>query len=529
MKKIYSLILTSLLALLVTGCKEEEPFATASEDDFPQILLPWFGEWENGEPGEYKNLPRDLEYADSVTVTPALYTTVEWFIDGVKVNEGIKYNSYLQAGNYILKIVATTTKGLSTSRTGKLVVRPAEGDPVFDDVSEERLIAPGTKSTLTGYNLGNVKKLIIGGTEAQITKVSDNQIEYVVPELTDGNYRVEIADDTMTYGGVYSLGEGYGNMDIFITKAPYIYQTELNSKAGRDVEITGLNLQNIQSITIGGKQATIKSKNSNSLVFTCPSDLENGEYDVEAASVDGSTVTFAGGTTCKIIVASAIVLWEGELAIDWVDPAIGDVHAKLKELAQSGSILRLYVQETAADYHMACAVVDWCGILTGQGDPNRGDTSVSGTQVIEYVLNPTSINMIKNGGKFSVVGFGCKLTKITLEDPDEIAIYEGPSDKTAWTGVMIGADQIPSTGIKEGTTITAYLTADEGAIGAIATTWWNKINSGTQWETEGEVIKTNLPAGECTLQYTVETMKYLNEQGLGIIGNGFIVNKITIK
>ncbi len=531
MNKIYSLLIAfAAVAITFTSCKDEEPFATASEDDFPQILLPWFGEWEDGVPGEYKNISRDIEYVDSVTVTPARYTTVEWFIDGEKVNEGTRYNRYFKAGNYTLKIVATTTKGLSTSRTGRIIVRPLLSDPIFDDVAEERLVAPGITATLTGMDLGDVKKLIIGGKEATIVSVSRNQIVYIVPSLEDGNYAVEVVDDNMTYGGVYTTGENtYENMNILVTKAPYVSKNELNSKAGRDVTLTGLNLHNIKSITIGGIQATIKSQSSTELTFTCPKELENGDYELVVATTDGSEVNFNGSNTCTISVASAIVLWEGNLAIDWVDPEIGDVHAKLKELAQVGSTLRLYVTETEATYHMACAVVDWCGILTGKGDPDRGDSSVSGTQVIEYVLNSTSINMIKNGGKFSVVGFGCKLTKITIEDPDEITIYEGPSEKTAWSGVMFGADQIPSLGIKIGSTITAYLTADEGAIGAIATTWWNKINSGDKWEAEGEVIKTELPAGKCTLQYNVATMNYLNEQGLGIIGNGFVVDRITVK
>lgn len=417
MKKIYSLLLLiAAAAVSFTSCKDDEPFATASEDDFPQILLPWFGEWENGEPSEYKNFPRNLEYVDSVTVTPARYTTVDWYIDGEKINTGIKCSRYFEAGTYLLKIVATTTKGLETSRTGKLVVRPVDGDPIFSDVSGERLVAPGNKATLTGTNLANVKKLLIGGTEAQISKVSDTQIEYVVPEVADGNYRVEVADASTTYGGIYTSGDSYANMNIFITKTPYVNDAELKAMAGGDVEITGLNLQNVKTITIGDKDATIKSQSNNSLVFTCPTGIAVGEYEVKGTANDGSAVIFNGSSN-----------------------------------------------------------------------------------------------------------------KISIVEQLETVIYTGPSEKTAWTGIMFGADQIPGLGIKEGSTIIAYLTADEGAIGAIATTWWNKINSGDGWEADGEVIKTNLPAGKCTLEYTVTTMQYLNQQGLGIIGNGFVVDKITVK
>ena len=41
--------------------------------------------------------------------------------------------SLILAGEHIVKIVAATTKGLETSRTCKLVVLPAEGDPSLAD------------------------------------------------------------------------------------------------------------------------------------------------------------------------------------------------------------------------------------------------------------------------------------------------------------------------------------------------------------------------------------------------------------
>ena len=131
---------------LFTSCSEDdEPFITATEDDYPRILQPWFGQWEDGEPTVYKSLSRDVTYVDSVTVTPALYTTVEWFLDGEKINEGTHICKQLLAGEYILKIVATTTKGKVTSRTGKLVVNALDGDPKLSDKKTKRWLNPGTE------------------------------------------------------------------------------------------------------------------------------------------------------------------------------------------------------------------------------------------------------------------------------------------------------------------------------------------------------------------------------------------------
>ena len=152
---------------MVSSCSEDnDGFITATEDDFPQILLPWFGEWENGEPAVYKNISRDIEFIDSVTVTPALYTTVEWLIDDEKIQEGKKIQHTFLAGEYILKVVATTTKGKSTSRTGKLIVRALDSDPIPGNDIRDRQVVPGSVVKLHGTNMEKVTKISIGDKEA---------------------------------------------------------------------------------------------------------------------------------------------------------------------------------------------------------------------------------------------------------------------------------------------------------------------------------------------------------------------------
>ena len=163
------------------SCSEDnEGFITATEDDFPQILLPWFGDWENGEPAVYKTISRDAELVDSAVVTPALYTTVEWLIDDEKVCEGTKIQlSPLLAGEYILKIVATTTKGKQTSRTGKLVVLALDGDPTPSDATSDRKVVPGMTAKLHGTNMDKVVKITIGDKEAAATFVPNNGYDYI--------------------------------------------------------------------------------------------------------------------------------------------------------------------------------------------------------------------------------------------------------------------------------------------------------------------------------------------------------------
>ncbi len=124
------------------------PFITASEDDIPRILNPYFPDWNNGVPGEFKNFTRDINLTEEVIVTPAQHTTVIWYLDNQEVATGNKIDMPLLAGTYVLKVVARTTKGLETSRTGLVIVRPCEGDPVPGDLLFDRLVVPGTVATL---------------------------------------------------------------------------------------------------------------------------------------------------------------------------------------------------------------------------------------------------------------------------------------------------------------------------------------------------------------------------------------------
>ena len=203
---------------LFTSCSEDdEPFITATEDDYPRILQPWFGSWEDGEPTVYKSLSRDVTYVDSVTVTPALYTTVEWFLDGEKINEGTHISKQFLAGEYILKIVATTTKGKVTSRTGKLVVNALDDDPKLSDKKTKRWLNPGKEVSIPCENLTEVKAVRIGTTAVSGAKVENGNLIFTVPSMADGNYQLVVTDGS---------GAEFGCNKFTVSKDPCPYSDE---------------------------------------------------------------------------------------------------------------------------------------------------------------------------------------------------------------------------------------------------------------------------------------------------------------
>ena len=165
MKSILRLLTAMLsLCMICLSCSDDEPFSTVGPDDDPHILSPMFPDRQNGELPVIAAISRDANFKMTLTVTPADYTDVVWYIDGDKAAEGDSIDIGLPAGLYTMKVVATTVKGKSTSREGLIRVNPLDGDPWSAEKGYERFVAPGTVAVLYGDNLEQVRSVRIGST-----------------------------------------------------------------------------------------------------------------------------------------------------------------------------------------------------------------------------------------------------------------------------------------------------------------------------------------------------------------------------
>ena len=409
MKSKIWIMLTVLCTAVFTfsGCSDDEPFITASENDIPRILDPTFPDWVNGEPGEFRNITCDINLNEKVVVTPMEYTTVKWYIDDELVAEGLEIDKPLLAGTYILKIVATTTKGLETSRTGKVIVRPLAGDPVPGDLLSERLVVPGQTVTLHGENMNKVTKVIINGVAANATYDAANDcVVYTVPSsIPDGVYRLVVAD---------ASGKQYGGGWITVSSAPIVNGAAFIGKANAELTIEGQNLDKMGGITIGGKAATIVSKNATELVFKVP-ELQPGDYEMTATDASGKAVKFIDGAnlveTALFTVTSETTLWEGEWYVDWGTP-FNALQSTIPTVVHAGTILRVYVSGNGQG---TVTTAWWNNILTGKGDPEREDIMISGEMVLEYVLTDYSMELMNQQDGVLIVGSGYTIHKVTIE------------------------------------------------------------------------------------------------------------------
>lgn len=328
MKQYKGKVLKAMMMLLAVGfalagtstlsscSSDDEPYFTVSEDDNPRIL--------NTDLADSK-IDRKTNYKLEIKVTPVHYTTVTWLLDGTQIAEGNTIDQTLPVGIHELKIVATTTKGKSTSRTLKVTVTPAADDPALGTNAVELWVAPGAETTIHKCkNLGTVTKVMVGGKEVAF----------------------EI------------LEEG------------------------------------------------------TALKLTAPTGLENGDYDI--ALVDGEGNQFPSGTikvTTEARPSMENTLWEGEFAVTWSTPfdALKDTFlSKVK----AGTILRVYVDGNGQG---TAATSWWNNILTGKGDPERGDITVDGPATWKFELTDLSIQLLTEQNGLFLVGDGYTVKKVTIE------------------------------------------------------------------------------------------------------------------
>ena len=304
-------------ATLSSCSSDDDPYFTVSEDDDPRIL--------NTDLVADSKIDRKTNYKLEIKVTPVHYTTVTWLLDGTKIAEGNTIDQTLPLGDHELKIVATTTKNKSTSRTLKVTVTPAADDPAFGTNARELWVAPGAETTIHKCkNLGTVTKVMVGGKE--------------------------VAFEVLEEGTALKL--------------------------------------------------------------TAPAGLENGDYDITL--VDGEGNQFSGGkikVTTEPRPSMENTLWEGEFPVTWGTPfdALKDTFlSKVK----AGTILRVYVDGNGQG---TAATSWWNNILTGKGDPERGDITVDGPATWKFELTDLSIQLLTEQNGLFIVGNGYTVKKVTIE------------------------------------------------------------------------------------------------------------------
>lgn len=419
--KTYLSLLLIPCSLLFTSCEKQEPFDTQSADDAPLILKPYN---ESGTGSfTYSLATPDTPLLDSVTVTPSRYTTVNWYLDGALVFTGTKIEMCFPAGKYALVIEAVTTAGKKTQRTGSVTVKPYDTDPYAAAPTGGRHLVPGVEATLNGQNLSKVAALIVTNDlfskdevlQFAPTMVSDDELTFLLPELADGKYYLRLKD---------AEGKVYGSDAIEVHNASVALSGFDQFVPGEEWTITGVDLQNVASVTVDETTITELTATATSVTLIAP-EAEIGEHTLSIRNADGSAVLFvtAAGVAEQVttIVSAETTIWTGPEYLQWSE---NRVRIESSEMAQvpAGSTILIYYEKLPAghegyyengeykEYQKMRVMTAWWNDLFPEFD-------VTGDTPNPYVFTYTAAmkDLVDAQNAMSVAGWGLQINKITFK------------------------------------------------------------------------------------------------------------------
>ena len=258
---------------------DDEPYFTVSEDDNPRIL--------NTDLADSK-IDRKTNYKLEIKVTPAHYTTVTWLLDGTQIYEGTTIDQTLPVGNHELKIVATTTKGKSTSRTLKVTVIPAADDPALGTNASELWVAPGETTTIRNCKnlVDHVQKVLIAGKEAAFEVLDEGKaLKVTAPSgLANGDYDITLVDGSgvqFPCGTIKVTTEPRPSMETTLWEGEFAVTWGTPFEALKDTFLSKVKAGTILRVYVDGKGQGTATTASWQNILTGKKDDERGDIPVD--------------------------------------------------------------------------------------------------------------------------------------------------------------------------------------------------------------------------------------------------------
>lgn len=267
-------------ATLSSCSSDDDPYFTVSEDDDPRIL--------NTDLVDDSKIDRKTNYKLEIKVTPVHYTTVTWLLDGKQIAEGNTIDQTLPLGDHELKIVATTTKGKTTSRTLKVTVIPAADDPALGTNASELWVAPGAETTIHNCkNLGTVTKVMVGGKEVVAFEVLEEgtALKLTTPTgLENGDYDITLVDGSgvqFPCGTIKVTTEPRPSMENTLWEGEFPVTWGTPFDALKDTFLSKVKVGTILRVYVDGKGQGTATTNWWQNILTGKKDDERGDIPVD--------------------------------------------------------------------------------------------------------------------------------------------------------------------------------------------------------------------------------------------------------
>lgn len=267
-------------ATLSSCSSDDDPFFTVSEDDNPRIL--------NTDLADQK-LDRKTKLNLEIKVTPVHYTTVTWLLDGNQIAEGNTIDQTLPLGDHELKIVATTTKNKTTSRTLKVTVTPAADDPALGTNASELWVAPGETTTIRNCKnlVDHVQKVLIAGKEAAFEVLDEGKaLKVTAPSgLANGDYDITLVDGSgvqFPCGTIKVTTEPRPSMETTLWEGEFAVTWETPFDKLKDTFLSKVKVGTILRVYVDGKgQGTATTASWNNILTGKGGDIERGDIMVD--------------------------------------------------------------------------------------------------------------------------------------------------------------------------------------------------------------------------------------------------------
>lgn len=292
MKQYKGKVLKAMMMLLAVGfalagtstlsscSSDDEPYFTASEDDNPRILNTDLAD---------SQIDRKTNYKLEIKVTPAHYTTVTWLLDGKQIAEGNTIDQTLPLGDHELKIVATTTKGKTTSRTLKVTVIPAADDPALGTNASELWVAPGETTTIRNCKnlVDHVQKVLIDGKEAAFAVLDKGTaLKVTAPsDLANGDYDITLVDGSgvqFPCGKIKVTTEPRPSMETTLWEGEFAVTWSTPFEALKETFLSKVKVGTILRVYVDGNgQGTATTASWNNILTGKGGDIERGDIIVD--------------------------------------------------------------------------------------------------------------------------------------------------------------------------------------------------------------------------------------------------------
>ena len=435
---------------VLTSCNNGDAFFTADADDAPRILNTDF-------PAAGFSINRNENLKFDVLVTPADYTTIKWLADGKVVYVGRTIDQPFEAGDYTLKILATTVKGKETSRTMKLTVKPLDSDPQIKNAKKNRWLNPGVALTIVGSNLDGVKSLVFSpvveetATRADEPAVECGDIEVSCQAAEDGNSVTATLPAGMTNGSyrvsaVKDNGERFGCGIVTVTDEEWVDPdvekkllwegSQVINWGDANVRLTAEQLADVpEGTTIYIKYSLPEAEYHAMRITTDWWDYEIvSQFDItgdtpnpfgfeytaevmEKVQTEGAMLIVGFGYEVQEVYYEALnpnaetVLWEEDpVVINWGD---SNIHLTAEQLAsvQPGATIRVYYEMVDADYHALRVTSNWWEY----DFVSQFDITAETPNPFEFEFTSEHQQKAQEQEGMLVVGFGYRVSKITFK------------------------------------------------------------------------------------------------------------------